>query len=103
MLLQSAALCERGYEGTSEWGWQYSLLAAIRREPDDRIIPKLARQIKASLADPYVASSLVERISEYLAKEMGRPLNLNVRKELPTAQEAVELVLSTVTNAAAFR
>jgi hypothetical protein len=97
MLLQSAALCERGYEGTSEWGWQRSLLAAIRHEPDERIIPELARQIKASLADPYAASSFVERISEYLVNEMGPPLNLNVPKVLPTSQEAVELVLSTST------
>jgi hypothetical protein len=103
MLLQSAALCERGYEGTSEWGWQRSLLAAIRHQPDERIIPELARQIKASLADPYAASSFVERISEYLANEMGPPLNLNVPKVLPTSQEAVELVLSASTNAAEVR
>ena len=103
MLLQSADLLERGYEGTIEWGWQRSLLAAIRHEPDDRIIPELARQIAASLADPYAASSFVERISEYLVNEMGPPLNLNVPKVLPTSQEAVELVLSASTNAVEVR
>jgi len=100
MLLQSADLCERGYEGTTEWGWQRSLLAALRHEPEEQMLLELALQIKTSLLDPHAASDLVERISEYLVKETGPPLNLNVPKVLPTSQKTVELVLSTCTNAA---
>ena len=101
MLLQSADLFECGYERTSEWGWQRSLLAELRHEPEELILLELDRQIKASLVDPYAASALVERISEYLVEETGPPLNLNVPKVLPTSQKTVELVLSTSTNAAA--
>ena len=101
MLLQSAALCERGYEGTSAWGWQRSLLAAIRHEPEEQaLLDEVARHIQASLVDPSAASALVERISEYLVEEKAPPLNLNVPKGLPTSQRAVEHVLSTFTNAA---
>src|SRR5205807_398450 len=49
MLCQSADLFERGYEGTSEWGWQRSLLAAVRHEPEEQILLELARQIEGSL------------------------------------------------------
>ena len=97
MLCQSADLFERGYEGTSEWGWQRSLLAAVRHEPEEQILLELARQIEGSLVDPHAASALVERISEYLVEETGPPLNLNVPKVLPTSQKTVELVLTAST------
>jgi hypothetical protein len=103
MLLQSADLFERGYEGTSEWGWQRSLLAEIRHEPEEQILLELARQIQASLVDPDAASALVERISEFLLEETGPPLNLNVPKVLPTSQRIVELMLTTSSNAAEDR
>jgi len=100
-LLQSAALFEGGYKGTSEWGWQRSLLAAIRHEPEEQaLLDEVARQIKASLVDPDAASGLVERISEYLVEERGSPLNLNVPKALPTSQKTVELVLGISSPAA---
>ena len=94
MLLQSADLVERGYERTSEWGWQGSLVAALRDEPEKQMLVELARQVQASLLDPSAASSLVERIAAYLLEETGPPLNLNVPKGLATSQEVVELRLS---------
>jgi hypothetical protein len=94
MLLQSADLVARGYRRTSEWGWQRSLVAAIRHEPEGQTLVELARQVQASLLDPSAASALVERVSDYLLEETGPPLNLNVPKGLPTSQEAVELRLS---------
>jgi len=100
MLLQSADLLERGYEGTIEWGWQRSLVAGIRHEPEGQILLELGRQIQASLVDLAAASALVERISEYLVGEAGPPLNLNVPRELPTSQKTVELMLSISSNAA---
>ena len=96
MLLQGAALFERGYEGTSEWEWQRSLLAAIRHEPEEQsLLDEVARRIQVSLVDPRAASGLVERISDYLVEERGAPLNLSVPEMLPTSQKTVELVLST--------
>jgi len=94
MLLQSADLVERGYATTSEWGWQRSLVAALRHEPEEQMLLELVRQIQASLLDPSAASVLVEQLSEYLAEEPGPPLNLNVPKGLPTSQQTVELRLS---------
>jgi hypothetical protein len=94
MLLQSADLVERGYARTGEWGWQRSLVAAIRHEPEEQMCVELARQMQASLLDPSAASALVERISDYLLEATGPPLNLNVPEGLPRSQEAVELTLS---------
>ena len=100
MLLQSADLLDRGYEGTSEWGWQRSLLPALRHEPEEQLLLELARQIRASLVDPAAASALVERISDYLLEDTGPALNLNVPKALPTSQKTVELVLGVSSPAA---
>jgi hypothetical protein len=102
MLLQSADLLERGYERTSEWEWQRSLVAAIRHEPEEQMLLELARQIEASLLDPSAASALVERISDYLVEETGPLLNLNVPKALPTSQKTVELMLSRSSPAASL-
>jgi hypothetical protein len=102
MLRQSADLLERAYEGTCAWGWQRSLVAAIRHEPEEQMLLELARQIQASLVDPSAASALVERVSDYLVGETGPPLNLNVPKALPTSQKTVELVLSTSSPAASL-
>lgn len=94
MLLQSADLGERGYQRTGEWGWQRSLVAALRDEPEEQMLLELAREIQASLVDPSAASALVERVSDYLLEEPGPLLNLNVPKALPTSQKTVELMLS---------
>ncbi|HEY2667659.1 MAG TPA: hypothetical protein VGK51_12550 [Actinomycetota bacterium] len=94
MVLQSADLVARGYARTGEWGWQRSLVAAIRHEPEEQILVELAREIRASLRDPSAASALVERVSDYLLEDPGPPLKLNVPKGLPTSQATVELMLS---------